>query len=96
MRPMKNFVKDCLNTGDFQGKEMKPHLESTPILEQKEDKKSEEIYDETAPIRQLNRENFKNVLNSNKISVIAVFAKRCPACRELEPKLPQLQRMLEE
>lgn len=77
---------------------MPPHLESTPIAEKVEtdsDKKPDEGYDGT-PIKQLNRENFKSVLDGNQISVIAVFAKRCPACRELEPKLPQLQRMLEE
>ena len=47
-------------------------------------------------IREINRDNFKAELDKNKATVIAVFAKRCQACRELEPKLPELQRMLRE
>ena len=44
----------------------------------------------------INRDNFKSKLAENKLTIIAVFARRCQGCRDLEPKLPEFKRMLEE
>ena len=73
---------------------MKPYLESATVKE--EVKKDDSEYETESPIKEVNRENFQDVLNENKISVVAVFARRCAGCRELEPKLPELHKMLAE
>jgi thiol-disulfide isomerase/thioredoxin len=45
---------------------MKPHLECTDVEKEGE-----------GEIAEINRTNFKEVLDQNKISIIAVFARRC-------------------
>ena len=67
-------------------------MESAHIAESE----STENESEESTVRTLNRENFKQVLNASKLTVIAVFARKCQACRDIEPKLAQLKRMLEE
>ena len=49
------------------------------------DGKSDDTIDSEDKILQINRDNFKSILSKNKATIIAVFAKRCQACRELEP-----------
>jgi hypothetical protein len=45
-------------------------------------------------IHTLNRENYKDLLKTHDISVIEVYAKKCPGCRTVEPILPQIGRLL--
>ena len=59
----------------------KPYLESATLRPPA----AEEAKGDDAPIGELNRETFKEKLSKSKISVIAVFGKKCTACKDLEP-----------
>ena len=83
------FVKDCVQNSE----NLKPYLECSACEEVKVGEKGEEALE---TIKQINQQNFAKVLNQNKLTVIAVFARKCQGCRELEPQLPALKRMLEE
>lgn len=83
-----SFVTECLSDSSSQ----KPYLECSACEAASEAQGA----DAEAGVAEINRENFKQTLGENKLTVIAVFARKCSACRELEPKLSQLQRMLKE
>ena len=54
----------------------KPYLESAPDEEVKG--KDDSDADANRPlVKTINRENFKQILNENKLTVIAVFGRKC-------------------
>ena len=83
-------MKDSIND-DSSG--IKPYMESSTIPKEELVENQEAAYDGPR-VRTINRENFKDLLNENKLTVIAVFARKCSACKEIEPKLAALQKQL--
>jgi hypothetical protein len=45
-------------------------------------------------ILDLNRENYEKELSKKAFSVIEVYSKKCPGCKQIDPLIPQLQRNL--
>jgi hypothetical protein len=63
-------------------KAIKPYLESSNSKETIEG------------VMDLNRENYEKELGKKAYSVIEVYSKKCPGCKQIDPLIPQLQRNL--
>jgi thioredoxin-like negative regulator of GroEL len=57
---------------------LKPYLESSNNSETVEG------------ILDLNRENYEKELVKKAFSVIEVYSKKCPGCKQIDPLIPQL------
>jgi len=68
-QPIEKFARACLSdlSASPDTAEMKPHLECTSVEETEGE----------VEIPEINRKNFAEVLGQNKISIVAVFARRC-------------------
>ena len=65
-----SFVSESLQNSD----KVKPYLESSDC-DVEEGDSSEDI--ESVGVKEINRENYQKTLNDNKLTIIAVFARKC-------------------